>query len=408
MTVLLLTACGTSSSPSQSPTPPSAPTAPSGTWTALHPLGQGIYTQLEYAQCNGANDCWADGFREDSTTSYVQFLEHWNGQGWSISSPTVTNANGPGYAHPTPLGELDCLPSGLCVIPNTATQATIDSVTSGGWTQMPSDNPGTAALPNSSANSVACISETLCLAVGNIVDATFTHAMAIGLVWDGTSWTSTVLPLVGADPVNNLISVSCASQTLCFGVGFTSLGPTHASHHAMIAKWDGSTWSATTAPSGTRFDSIVCVDPTFCLAAGSQGSSSLILRWDGSTWTPEQMPPTGSLYTINCSSRDLCMALQTPDPNKPLGTVPVALRWHGTWFKVTGYPAVAANLSGVACVDTGCMVVGWDRSTPSSGPNDISDSRSTAAMYTINGASSSSSSTPSSGASSPAASPIPS
>lgn len=388
--LVLLTGCGGSSTSTSTPTqahrpaPASAPAPPSGTWTASLPVGadvvgENVYSELVWAQCDGSSNCYADGFRQQGSV-FPQFLEHWDGTSWSSS-----DAPGGAPTRPTAPNELDCLPSGFCVVPLESNQLSIDSVVGGRWTPMPTDNPTSPTLADATVNAVACFSEARCLAAGVVGSSDKSQASALGLVWNGHRWKSTILSPQGADPVQVLSSVSCGSDSFCIAVGYTARGAADSAtgHTALAARWHGSTWTPLAVPTGTRLTDIVCISPSSCLAVGAQGTRGLVLHWNGTTWTPEQTPPTRELFAVNCASEDLCMALQRPPASQPLGTVPVVLRWHGQWFKVAGYPAPAAYLSGVSCYPGGCLVVGQARSTPSTSANDVAHAEATAALYTI-------------------------
>ena len=378
--VLLLAGCGSSSSSqsasrSRTAIPPSPPT---GSWTSSTPVDSGPFSQLVYAQCNGSTDCYADGFGQGGS-AFSEFLQHWDGKSWTSSVGPVGTGSAPG------VNELDCLPSGFCVVPLNANQVSIYSVVAGRWTQMLSDNPTSATRPDATVNSVACISETRCLGVGAAGNGAGTDASALGLVWNGNRWKSTVLPRQGADPIQHLVSVSCGSGSFCIGVGYSARDAAERAlgHAAIAARWNGSTWTPLAVPGGTRLDNVVCISPSSCIAVGADGTGGILLHWHGSSWVKEQSPLTGPYFAINCASENLCMALQRPNASQPLGTVPVALRWYGHWYKVTGYPAPAAYLEGVSCYSGGCLVVGQARSTPSTAAQDVAGAQATAAFYNI-------------------------
>jgi len=188
------------------------------------------------------------------------------------------------------------------------------------------------------------------------------------------------------DPIQVLASVSCATVKFCMAVGLSALSNSDPGHAAVAWRWDGSSWMPFPPPPATTLDNVVCVSESFCIAVGANGSSGVLLRWDGKAWNTEQSPLSGAYYTVNCASENLCMALARPNPNGPLATVPVAVRWHGRWYKVSGYPAPAEVLSGVSCYsDTGCMVVGWARATPSAAATDIAGAQASAAFYDLAG-----------------------
>jgi hypothetical protein len=392
--LLLLAGCGGSSTSTSRSTAARSPAAPpAGSWTASQPVRSGPFSELVFAQCNGSTNCYADGFDQGGSV-FSDFLEHWDGKSWTSSvGPAGTGAA-------LVPNEFDCLPSGFCVVPFHTNRVSIYSVVAGRWTPMPSDDPTSPARPDATVNTVACISETLCLAVGAVGDHAGAQASPLALVWNGNRWKSTVLSPQGGDRVQILTSVSCGSNSFCIAVGYTTrvTADNTVEHTAIAARWDGSTWTPLAVPEGTRLEDVVCISPSSCLAVGAEETSGIVLHWNGTTWVKEPSPLTGPYFAINCASEDLCMALQRPDANQPLGTVPVALRWHGHWFKVTGYPAPAAYLGGVSCYSGGCLVVGQARATPSTSAKDVAGAQATAAFFNIGagGATTTTSGTPAS------------
>src|ERR1019366_5750817 len=204
----LLAGCGGSSS--STPTSHSAAAAPvappTGSWTASEPVGAATYSTLAWVQCNGSTNCYADGFDQGGAVS-SDFLQHWDGHSWTSSVGTVGSGAPPGA------GELDCLPSGFCVVPLLVNTVSIYSVMGGRWTAMAADDPRSPKRPDASVNAVACFSETRCLAVGAVGSSAATSPL--GLSWNGNRWKSTVLAPQGTDPVQTLASVSCGSSSFC-------------------------------------------------------------------------------------------------------------------------------------------------------------------------------------------------
>ena len=400
MVLLLLAGCGGSSTPTSRSTAAAFVDPPTGSWTASEPVSSaGPFSNLAWVQCNGNANCYADGL-EQGRAVFSDFLQHWDGHAW-------TSSVGPAGTGVAPaLGELDCLPSGFCVVPLAVNTVSIYSVVAGAWAAMPSDDPTSPARPDATVNAVACFSETRCVAVGAVGSSTATSPLA--LVWNGSRWKSTVLSPQGRDRVQSLLSVSCGSSSSCIAVGYTARGSadTTTGHTAIAVRWDGSTWTPLAVPGATHLDDVVCISRSSCIAVGDKGAGGILLHWTGGKWVEEHSPLAGQYFAVNCASEDLCMALQRP--NRPLGRVPMAIRWYGRWFKVTGYPAPVAYLDGVSCYSGGCLVVGQSRATPSASASDVAGAQSTAAFYDIkagHATTTSSSSTSTSNAS--AASPAP-
>jgi len=80
-------------------------------------------------------------------------------------------------------------------------------------------------------------------------------------------------------------------------VGDTARTSKEGGHHAISARFNGSTWTSVPTPGGTGLENVACVTSSFCIAVGENGASGVLLRWDGSrqpvVWTapPPDMDP---------------------------------------------------------------------------------------------------------------------
>ena len=112
------------------------------------------------------------------------------------------------------------------------------------------------------APSVSCASESFCGAVG------WTSGYGSVAVYNDGSWSEATL----IDPDGQLFSVSCPSSSFCMAMD--------GSGHAFV--YDGSGWgSAATSPS-TDLTSVSCVSASFCVAVGAGEDASI---YNGSTWS---------------------------------------------------------------------------------------------------------------------------
>ncbi len=103
--------------------------------------------------------------------------------------------------------------------------------------------------------------------------------------WDGSSWSRS--GPYGGIPNEKLFSVTCVASNDCWAVGEDKNGE-------LIIHWDGSSWSRN-GPYGGIPDkelfSITCVATDDCLAVGKKhGGSANIIRWNGSSWSAVSAP----------------------------------------------------------------------------------------------------------------------
>jgi hypothetical protein len=221
---------------------------------------------------------------------------------------------------------------------------------------------------NSSLSGVSCAPTGPCAATGAYFDATVggnpPPDVALGEVWNSTSWAIDPTPSPGAGYDSVLSGVDCPSATDCIAVGYDyyNQGPNDA---VLAEQWDGTSWTIqpTLVPSGGTLSSVSCATGASCMAVGGMAlSDPLAEQWDGSTWTMRSPPGGGPLRGVSCPTTTACIAVGG------LGT-PVADSWTGTAWTAQAVPLPAANnggqLSSVSCISaTDCVAVGyWIEST---------------------------------------------
>jgi hypothetical protein len=171
----------------------------------------------------------------------------------------------------------------------------------------------------------------------------------------------------GADGINSLNGIACASSTDCFAVGSYDAGSDVAG--TLIESWDGSSWSVATNPDSTgggTLDAVSCFSSTDCIAVGSVGTSTLAESWNGTEWTDVSGPNVGDdanvLTGVSCPTTSTCTAVGYTDTVE--GGQPETLieYWDGTSWTIQTSPNDASGnntLAGVSCAAaTACEAVG--------------------------------------------------
>jgi hypothetical protein len=229
------------------------------------------------------------------------------------------------------------------------------------WAQQSTADP--AGPMNSSLSGVSCATTGPCTATGAYSSATAggnpPPDVALGEVWNGTSWAIHPAASPGAGYDSVLSGVDCPSATECIAVGYDyyNQGPNNV---VLAEQWDGSAWKiqATPGPSNATLSSVSCATGTSCMAVGAEAvSDPLAEQWDGSSWTIQPVPAGGPLRAVSCRTVTACIAVGG------LGT-PVADSWNGSAWTQQSVPLPAGNnggqLSSVSCTSaTDCTAVGY-------------------------------------------------
>jgi hypothetical protein len=226
-------------------------------WTfvkAPNPAGHSTsdVNALLSVRCTAPDDCWAAGTggRIIVKMNSIRFrahnaMLHWNGHKWAPA--TV----------PTPVGN---------------TKSFLNEL-----------------------NTLACTAPSNCWVVG--IAAKFANAGGFehneALHWTGKKWALVKTPNPGGK-VNELLGVTCTSDSNCWAVGGAGGGPglNEALH------WNSKKWSVVHTPNGggtgmnvsNSLSSVRCTSPSNCFAVGAAelgGNDDInqILHWNGAKWT---------------------------------------------------------------------------------------------------------------------------
>jgi hypothetical protein len=316
------------------------------------PNGASNENNLFRVSCASSTLCFAVGYEGPFVPNGHVLMERWDGGAWTIVSPPRIAG-----AQNSLLRDIQCLSSTLCFavgqyLPSGAyvnSQGLIEQWDGRSWTVKPDVHEGLLYA-------VSCASAFLCFALG--VDYTFEtgHEVqhSIAERWDGSTWG--VVPSGLGDVRSEVLSASCASETVCFASGY--IGDGQAPDAPMIEAWDGKSWRLVYAPqpsvpvSPAKIDdqlvSVSCASGSFCLAVGwhrwstpqTALSDTLVERWDGISWTivrsPNGSPSPGfsnALMAVACPTKSRCMAIGHYDA--PDGYLQVlAELWNGTSWSV--------------------------------------------------------------------------
>jgi hypothetical protein len=194
----------------------------------------------------------------------------------TFSAPVLVDAPG-GF-----LGTVSCVSTTFCMGIDVASGAA-ESWSGTSWSDPVRIETGPYADDGYDIH-LSCSSSSFCLAVDNSGNA---------FSYDGTSWSAAASP--GLDSV----TVSCASPTFCVAA---------AGGQATI--FDGSSWSApVTVSAADQIVSVSCPSDSFCMAVSAAGMAYTYTSsgWDTGTAFEAGVPSV----QVSCASATLCAAVTT-------------------------------------------------------------------------------------------------
>jgi hypothetical protein len=306
----VLVAKGTTSSPAPNFTSVSCPTASfcaavdskggatiahNGTWSAPQSIDSTATTDFNdtmgTVSCASASFCVA-GDNLDEVYTY-------DGSSWSAAhqlNPAVTEA--------TVSFAVSCPTTSFCL----AVDGDYNSYTYNGSTWSAAQVIDPNSLEGIVIGEVSCASATFCEAAFGRQTVTF----------DGTSWSAPVTIPTGSEGSGSstpgIEALSCASSTLCAGVGTTS------NNQGYLDTFNGTAWATPLIKKTTlgpqSFVSVSCPTTSFCMAPGLDGW----VTYNGSDWGAPQTfsdpggpPGEGPLYanSVSCVSAKFCEEVES-------------------------------------------------------------------------------------------------
>lgn len=180
------------------------------------------------------------------------------------------------------------------------------------------------------------------------------------LHWDGSSWSEVAVPeLPGTVSSSGFAGLSANSADDVWAVGHVAgkdLDNT-AYSGALVAHWDGESWSVTNATAGLGFSTpdaslwaVHALAPDDVWAAGLYNRSSvqpLVMHWDGQTWSSVQVPKlpyarTTPLFDLVAVATDDVWVVGSTDGGDSIRSSQIfILHWNGTALEIV--PELAPN-----------------------------------------------------------------
>jgi hypothetical protein len=176
------------------------------------------YSELSGVSCR-ADACKAVGSYYDSAGAQAPLAESWDGTAWRIRTTPV-----PAGAVASSLVGVSCSMTADCTAVGHSydlegTEVTLAESWNGtAWKVLSTPNPK-GATSSFLDGGVSCGDATSCLAVGSYSNASGTPFM-LAESWNGSAWRVETTPDPKAAVERDLGGVSCASATVCTGVGY--------------------------------------------------------------------------------------------------------------------------------------------------------------------------------------------
>lgn len=287
-------------------------------WTTTVPPASATGADLEGVGARASNDVWAVGSQFGGT-----LVERWDGSQWTIvASPN--HGTDPSFLNDvTATSATDAWAVGLYSFNDNSTNGPLIEHWNGtAWTQITGADTG---LQDVTLYAVSANSSTNVWVLGNGAD---THGVYQLFVenWNGSTWTSTVLPEISNQPVS-ADRLTIAPDGTVWVAGTVS--DQSAGHYVPVAMRRDTSSGAWTAVSGADVGSLgsgfgaIGISPTgemwavgwYALSTGFAQEHVLIERWNGSAFV--QWPygdgttstQFGNLVSVAVVSRDVVLAV---------------------------------------------------------------------------------------------------
>jgi hypothetical protein len=372
LSLLLLTACGTSGSTT-------GPTA--------EPGSTAVDNELDAVACPTSTHCVAvGGSHSYGPNAYRTLIEESTGGAWAIV-PSPSSASGLGST----LYDVTCPSPNLCIAVGknedfASTPTTlIEQNTGGGWRVVPSPNPTSYGAPYGVLNSVTCVSPVDCIAVGVYLSD---KALSQPLIEEnrGSGWVIVPSPGTGTGDVLN--DVACTGAGTCYAVG--SAG--EQTGDLIMQRTNDGVWAidyhtiAPPCPSGTTCIRVGYLDDVTCSSAGTCIANPGFLEYAAGEWSVRGTGSAGGTLPsrVTCDLLDCVGATSLPN-----GGILIEEETSGVWSTLA---ALAAPEPGwlhplvpndIACAHGAhCVVVGWI-SAESTGPKRTLIAEGTGSQWAI-------------------------
>ena len=248
-------------------------------------------TTLDGMACPTTSDCVGSGGTSNIGTEQAVATTTDGGASWTTRS--VSTNNGTVFNSVSCPTTTTCYAAGNNVGLAPTPGSGIIKTTDGGstWTEqtLPATIPGSNTTQDYMLGSIACPTVSICFAGGSYFVNNYYESPLLMTVDGGAIWTGTPLFLA------NIYDVSCATTTDCVLVGAATHGAQLQNQTPAVYQTtdDGQTWQQTNAPFAIGIlDSVTCLTPSECYAAGLTESNSSQVGVVVRSFTPTQSVPT--------------------------------------------------------------------------------------------------------------------
>jgi hypothetical protein len=319
--------------------------------------------ELTGVKCPTSSKCLAVGSTSSETASILTTSD--DGVAWIPQSVPVTSQG---------LSAVSCLADATCLVyglegPNIAVGTTFEPA-DGTSISCPGDSTETcfgatssvtSATTNSGATwttqpvptfpqnvllddlSISCATTSVCFGVGEIgtgIESAILYGNA------ESEWSGEEVAVGGLD------GLSCPATTSCYATSSTG-SVIHLSGNGSLA---GLTWDYTSGSPETPLSGIVCPGVSDCLVFGT-GNDLDFTNDGGTNWTSGSTPSNVSyLNDIACSSLTDCVAVGQSTGSGV--AVAIATSDGGAMWADQPLPKGLSSLSGVSCSSSDCVAVG--------------------------------------------------
>jgi hypothetical protein len=265
-------------------------------WTAVPSPNQGTTNNtLQGVAAVAANDAWAVGGYGEAITQSQTLIEHWNGSAWSQVAAPAAGAGANGLLAVSAVSTSDVWAVGSAVNVLGLPQPLIEHWDGSAWSVVPQSlgSVGVYVLQSVSAHAANDV-----WAAGFYMDiGGLSHTLIAR--WDGSAWSAVPSPNSGSGD-NALRGVVALGADDAWAVG--SAANASSVPETLIEHWNGSAWSIVSSPNqgtgGNVLQAVSAVAANDVWAAGfsgsGAGSQTLVLHWNGSAWSIVPSPNNGS------------------------------------------------------------------------------------------------------------------
>jgi hypothetical protein len=340
--------------------------------TSANPESEGA--ELLGVSCDSSTSCTAVGKQGSTSISPKTLAERWNGTSWSIS--TTPNQSG---VEATALEKVSCTSGSFCLAVGYYREGFNRWAYTARWNGSEWTAQAAAKPSGSKASAllgVSCTSSSACIAVGRYVTASTTgdfgatEEKTLAESWGGSEWALQTSTNPEGKKLPRLTGVSCTASNACSAVGWAKKGSGEAEATTLGEGWNGSSWSTQTTPNliqsttETRLEGVSCASSTMCMGVGNDLYTGMATGqlWNGTEWNTVLSRVEGTVYGVSCPTASFCAVagkVASGAPKAELWTK-IGSKWvggGGTAPAPSG--ATEVQLRGVSCTsESACTAVG--------------------------------------------------